>query len=354
MTQDYHWFWLAMGLVTFGLLYLLSPILTPFIMGALLAYLGDPLVDKLEGFKYFKVSRALAVFSVFSFLLLFLVVIFALLVPLLETQLKVLFEKLPNFIDWLGSQLRPFFIGDLELNMDISVLEIDRLKVMLGSHWDKAGGIIRSLIIAATHSGQFLLAWAANITLTPVIAFYMLRDWDIFVAYIHDLLPRNYEPRISQLALESDQVLGEFLRGQLLVMLSLSIIYTIGLWLVGVEFALLIGLLAGLLSFVPYLGLIIGVSVAGLAVMFQTGDPIDLMLVFLVFGIAQTIESIITPLLVGDKIGLHPVTVIFAVLAGGQVFGFMGILLALPVAAVIAVIMRHLHKSYKESKIYRV
>lgn len=322
-------------------------------MGALLAYLGDPLVDKLERFKFLKISRAIAVVFVFTSLLLFLIIIFALLVPLLETQLKVLFEKLPNFIDWLGSQVQPFFIRDL--NMDISVLEIDRLKVMLGSHWDKAGGIIRSLIIAATHSGQFLLAWIANITLTPVITFYMLRDWDIFIAYVHDLLPRNYEPKISQLTKESDQVLGEFLRGQMLVMLCLSIIYTIGLWLVGVEFALLIGMLAGLLSFVPYLGLIIGVGVAGLAVMFQTGDPVDLILVFLVFGIAQVIESIIlTPLLVGDKIGLHPVTVIFSVLAGGQLFGFMGVLLALPVAAIIAVIMRHLHQSYKESQIYRV
>jgi len=350
MTQDYRWFWLALGLTVFGLVYLLSPILTPFIMGALLAYLGDPLVDKLERFK---ISRNIAVLLVFSFIILFLVSVFALLVPLLEIQIKSLFQKLPPFIDWLISQLQPFFQKELDINIDI--LETDRLKKMIGSHWEKAGGIIRSLIVTATHSGQMMLVWVANITLTPVIAFYMLRDWDFFVAYIHDLLPRNIEPKISELALESDQVLGAFLRGQLLVMLSLSIIYSVGLWLVGVEFALLIGLFAGLLSFVPYLGLIIGITTAGLAVMFQTQDPVDLLLVCLVFGIAQVVEGIIlTPLLVGEKIGLHPVTVIFAVLAGGQLFGFMGILLALPVAAIIAVIMRHLRKSYKQSQIYRI
>lgn len=350
MIQDYRWFWLAIGLTTFGVLYLLSPILTPFIMGALLAYLGDPLVDRLERFK---LSRIISVTLVFVFLFTFLLAIFALLIPLLETQLKLLFQKLPQFIDWLINQLQPFF--QKELDIDVDVLEVDRLKTIIGSHWDKAGGIIRSLIVAATHSGQLLLVWIANITLTPVVAFYMLRDWDFFIAYIHDLLPRHVEPKISELVVESNQVLGAFLRGQLLVMLGLSVIYTFGLWLIGVEFSLLIGLFAGLLSFVPYLGLIIGISIAGLAVMFQTQDPVDLILVFLVFGIAQIVEGIIlTPLLVGEKIGLHPVTVIFAVLAGGQLFGFMGILLALPVAAIIAVIMRHLRHSYKKSQIYRV
>jgi predicted PurR-regulated permease PerM len=196
--------------------------------------------------------------------------------------------------------------------------------------------------------------WLANIILIPVITFYLLRDWDHLVNYVRDILPRSIEGKVVQLAQESDEVLGAFLRGQMLVMLALGIIYSIGLSIVGVEFSLLIGLFAGLLSFIPYMGLIVGVLIAGVAVLFQTGELISLLWVFLVFGIAQMIEGMfLTPVLVGDRIGLHPVAVIFAVLAGGQLFGFFGILLALPVFAVLAVLLRHAHKKYKGSKIYQ-
>ncbi len=170
-----------------------------------------------------------------------------------------------------------------------------------------------------------------------------------------DLLPRDIQPVVSQLARDSDEMLGAFLRGQFLVMLALGVIYSIGLWLIGLKFALLIGLIAGLVSFVPYLGLIVGIGIAGLAILFQTGDAFQLFWVLLVFGSAQMVEGmLLTPLLVGERIGLHPVAVIFAVLAGGQLFGFFGVLLALPVAAVLAVILRHLHDSYKQSRIYRI
>jgi len=197
--------------------------------------------------------------------------------------------------------------------------------------------------------------WLANIVLIPVITFYLMRDWDHLVSYIHDLLPRSIEGKVSLMAKESDEVLGAFLRGQMLVMLALGVIYSIGLRLVGVEFSLLIGLFAGLLSFIPYMGLIVGVIIASVAVLFQTHDMTNLLWVFLVFGVAQMIEGmLLTPILVGDRIGLHPVAVIFAVLAGGQLFGFFGILLALPVFAVLAVLLRHGHVRYKGSKIYQV
>lgn len=350
MTTNTRWFWLAIFLTSFTLLYLLVPILTPFIMGALLAYLGDPVVDRLEKLK---LSRTLSVVIVFLVTAIFLLIVFLLVIPVLETQIKILIYKLPDFIDWGVLQLQPYLKKDL--NVDLSVLEIDRVKAMIGSHWNEAGGIIRNVISTISKSGMALIAWGINFALTPVIAFYLLRDWDCFIKYIHDLLPRSTEPVITTLAKESDAVLAEFLRGQLLVMLSLATIYSFGLWLVGVEFALLIGLSAAIFGFVPYLGLIIGIMIAGLAVMFQTQNVTDLLLVLLVFGIAQIIESIIlTPLLVGERIGLHPVTVIFAVLAGGQLFGFFGVLLGLPIAAIIAVIMRHLHASYKESRIYQI
>ncbi len=350
MTTSTRWFWLALFSVTFILLYLLAPILTPFILGALLAYLGDPIVDRLEKFK---LSRTLSVVVVFFVLSIIIMLIFLLIIPVLETQLKTLLQKLPDFLDWVVNHLQPYLKGNL--GVDVSIFEVDRVKDMIASHWNQAGGIIRSIISTVSKSGMLVITWIVNLALTPVITFYMLRDWDHFIAYIRDLIPRPIEPVVNLVAKESDAVLAEFLRGQLLVMLGLASIYSFGLWLVGVEFALLIGLLAGFLSFVPYLGLIIGVVIAGFAVMFQTQDITDLLLVFLVFGVAQMIEAmLLTPLLVGDRIGLHPVTVIFAVLAGGQLFGFFGVLLALPVAAILAVILRHLHASYKESRIYRI
>ncbi len=350
MTNNTRWFWLTIASISFLLLYLLSPILTPFVLGALLAYLGDPLVDKLEAKK---LSRTLSVSIVFITIILAILAIFLLVIPLFETQLSKLAIRLPNYIDWAMTLLQPQ-LHDI-FGIDTSVMEVDEIKKALTEHWGQTGGFIKGIIKTISHSSMIIFGWLTTIMLTPVITFYLLRDWDILVANIQDLLPRDIEPKISQLAKESDDVLGAFLRGQLSVMLALGTIYSIGLGLIGVEFALLIGMMAGIVSFVPYLGFIIGVLVAGIAVMFQTYDIVNLMLVFLVFGIAQVIESIVlTPLFVGERIGLHPVTVIFSVLAGGQLFGFFGVLLALPIAAIIAVLMRHLHRSYKESNIYTI
>jgi len=348
MTQSTRWFWLTLLLITGFLLYLLAPILLPFISGALLAYLGDPIVDRLEKWK---ISRTLSVIIVFFVLFLLLVPFFFFLIPLLESQIKLLMTKLPGYIDWLMVNLEPTLQKTFGIN--IPALEVEQLKASLTDQFAHAGGFFKGLVRTVSHSGAVVAGWAANLLLIPVITFYLLRDWDRLVDYIHDLLPRNIEPTVSLLSKQSDEVLGAFLRGQMLVMLALGTIYAIGLKLVGLEFSLLIGMLAGLLSFIPYMGLIVGIVVAGTAVLLQTHDPSNILWVALVFGVAQMIEGmLLTPLLVGDRIGLHPVAVIFAVLAGGQLFGFFGILLALPVFAVLAVIMRHFHKSYKDSSIY--
>ena len=197
-------------------------------------------------------------------------------------------------------------------------------------------------------------ALLTNLILIPVVTFYLLRDWDRLVRGIHDLLPRNMEAEISQMASDIDKVLGAFFRGQLMVMFALGFIYTIGLSLVGIELAVLIGMGAGLLSIVPYLGSIVGVLVAAGAAIFQFQDAFHLVMVLLVFGVGQAAEGMyLTPKLVGDQIGLHPVTVIFAVLAGGQLFGFLGILLALPVAAALNVLVRHMHQAYRQSELYQ-
>jgi predicted PurR-regulated permease PerM len=345
-----RWFWLAVGVLALSLLYLLAPILTPFLVGAFLAYLGDPLVDRLESWK---LSRTVSVAVVFLVIILSLVLFFLFLVPVLETQVKRFIGMVPVYIDWVVNVLAPYLRDTL--GVDPSVLEVDKLKTIISGHWQETGGFIRNAIQTISKSGFVVLGWVANLALVPIITFYLLRDWDRMVAYVDDLLPRSIEPIIAKLARESDDVLGAFLRGQLSVMLALASIYATGLTLIGVDFALLIGLIAGLVSFVPYLGLIVGVSVAGIAVLFQTQDVFQLFWVFGVFGVAQVIEgTVLTPLLVGERIGLHPVTVIFSVLAGGQLFGFLGILLALPVAAVLAVILRHIHDTYKQSHIYGI
>lgn len=345
-----RWFWLVLGTIATSLLYLLAPILTPFLVGALLAYLGDPLVDRLETWK---LSRTLSVALVFVSIILALLLFFLFLVPVLETQIGRFIAVLPNYLDWAMNVFSPYL--QHSFGVDPSVLGGEKLKNLIASHWKETGGLISNAIQTISKSGFVVLGWVANLALIPIITFYLLRDWDYMVAYIDDLLPRSIEPIVATLAREADEVLGAFLRGQLLVMLCLASIYSVGLAAVGLEFALLIGLIAGLVSFVPYLGLIVGVGVAGISILFQTQNAMDLLWVFAVFGVAQVIEGmLLTPLLVGERIGLHPVTVIFAVLAGGQLFGFFGILLALPVAAVLAVIMRHIHCSYKQSQIYGI
>lgn len=347
MTADNRWFWLLLILVSGFLVYLLAPVLTPFIVAAILAYVGDPLVDRLE--KY-KLPRTLAVVIVFIVLTLFAIIALLVLVPMLERQLVTLGNKIPGYIEVIQNQFLPWLNARFDLGLQV---DIATLKTSLQAHWKEAGSVAKTMVSYITQSSALLASWLANLVLIPVVTFYLLRDWDLLVARIHELLPRKSEPVISRLAKSSDEVLGAFLRGQLLVMLALSIIYTLGLWFVGLDFALLIGMLAGLVSFVPYLGFIVGIVVAGIAAMLQFHDVIHLVYVAIVFGIGQAMEGmLLTPMLVGDRIGLHPVAVMFAVLAGGQLFGFLGVLLALPTAAVIAVVLRYMHERYKDSTLY--
>ena len=201
-----------------------------------------------------------------------------------------------------------------------------------------------------TASGFALVSWIVNAALIPVVAFYLLRDWDRLVAAIRALIPSEYEGAVVKVVSDCDEVLSAFIRGQLLIMLLLGCIYAFGLTIVGIDLAILIGMLAGLASIVPYLGVITGILAATAAALFQFHDVHHVVYVAIVFGIGQILEAaVLTPLLVGDRIGLHPVAVIFAVLAGGQLFGFTGVLLALPAAAVIMVFVRHALGHYKQS-----
>ena len=342
--------WLVFGSIIFTgwLLYLLAPVLTPFLIAALLAYLGDPLVDRLERYK---LSRTLSVIIVFVCMVIIGLALLLVLIPLIERQLVALAGSFPEFINWVQVTVLPKL--EKYFNFDASVINLDLLKRTAMENWKNIGSLAGHTLLQLTQSGQTILLWISYLLLIPVVTFYLLRDWDLLLANIRTLIPRNRVKLVSTLAGECDRVLAEFMRGQLLVMLGQGIIYSFGLWITGLEFALLIGMLAGLVSFVPYLGFIVGVSTAIIAALVQFNDMVHLVYILLVFGTGQLIEGmLLSPLLVGERIGLHPVAVIFAVMAGGALFGFFGVLLALPVAAVVVVLLRHLHKQYVESDLY--
>jgi predicted PurR-regulated permease PerM len=215
------------------------------------------------------------------------------------------------------------------------------------------GGVVTAVLAYATRSGIALIGVGVAVVLVPVVTFYLLRDWDKLVAHVDELLPREAQPTIRRLARETDSVLGAFVRGQLLVMVGLAVYYAVALRLVGLEVGPLIGMIAGLVSFVPYLGFIIGILASIVAALVQFHDGYHVVLVLVVFGIGNLLESyVLVPKLVGDRIGLHPVAVIFAVLAFGELFGFIGILLALPMASIAVVLLRFLRERYEASALY--
>ncbi|MDH5182901.1 MAG: AI-2E family transporter, partial [Gammaproteobacteria bacterium] len=249
MTDTQRWQWMVIGSGFFILLYLLAPILTPFVVAALLAYIGDPLADRLEAWG---LRRTLAVVVVFVVLSTIAMLLLMVLLPMLERQIILLVNKLPVYVVRLKEVLLPLFST---LSTDGKpLLDWEGLSANIGDYLKGAGNIAGKTLGYLSKSGLVLVGWVANLVLIPVVAFYLLRDWDRLVIAVNELLPRRIEPIINRLARECDEVLGAFLRGQMMVMLSLGVIYSTGLWMVGLDLALLIGMIAGVVSFVPYLG----------------------------------------------------------------------------------------------------
>jgi predicted PurR-regulated permease PerM len=336
-------------LIVAWLIWLLAPVLTPFVFALLLAWLGDPLVDRLQ---LRGLSRSVAVAIVFTVMVLLVLLVLMLLVPLLERQIIVLVTSLPHYRDWLIGTALPWLSAKTGLQL-LDWIDPQRLIELVRTHWEQAGGFATSALGYLSRSGFVLLGWLANVVVLPVLTFFFLRDWDHLVERIAALVPRDHAATVARLTAESGEVLGGFLRGQLLVMLILGVLYACGLWLDGLDLGILIGLIAGLLTFVPYLGPAAVIILGSLAALVQYGDWQHVAGVGVVFAVGQMVESAwLTPTLVGDRIGLHPAAVIFAVLAGGQLFGFLGMLLALPVAAIANVLLRYAHVRYTHSRLY--
>jgi len=348
-----QWFILALILGIGWMVYLLAPVITPFVISAGLAFLGDPLVDRLERVKFFKwtFGRTFAVLLVFMLISVGLALLLLFILPLLSRQLQGLADKAPELFEWIAGTALPW----LQAKLGLTAFELDAesLTEALKSYWKEVSSTLLGVLGTVSRGGQAVFQWLMNLVLIPVVTFYLLRDWDKLVEGIRTLIPRNMEPTVSELCRKIEDVLGAFIRGQLMVMIALGLIYTLGLWLVGLDLAFIIGMGAGLLSIVPYLGALTGVLAAIIAAAFQFQDYLHIVLVLAVFGVGQSLESmVLTPKLVGDRIGLHPVAVIFAVLAGGQLFGFLGILLALPVASALNVLVAWLHERYRQSDLY--
>jgi len=345
--NPHFWGWLAAALVVGGLLYLLSPILAPFLFAAILAYILNPIVERLAG-KH--VPRTLAVLLVMLGLLV-LIVAFALVVlPLFTKELRLLAERLPAFIVWLNQHFAPFLERHLGVEVRFDVDTVRRLaSELMADNQDLVGRLLGSLKIG----GLAVVAFLVNLLLVPVVLFYLLRDWHALRERADRLVPRHMHAKTREILREVDAVLAEFLRGQLTVILVMSVYYVLALWLARLEFALPIGLITAALVFIPYVGALLGFVLGSIAALMQFDSLWGLAWVWLAFGVGQTLEGmVVTPLLVGERIGLHPVAVIFALLAFGQVFGFFGVLLALPASAALLVALRHLRRAYLASSMY--
>jgi len=347
-SDDLHYlWWLALVSIVGVLIYLLSPILAPFFLAGIIAYIFNPLVTRIT---IWKISRSLGTILVMTLLLSLFTALILIIAPLFEREASRLIEKAPAYLETVRDGLAPW----LETQLGISLqLDITLLKQTLTQNWQSAGGIVAKLVPSFTSGGVAIMEFLLNLVLVPVVLFYLLRDWTQLVRFVDEIIPRHWYKQVNVLAREIDRVLAEFLRGQLSVMLLMSIYYVMGLWLVGLEFALPIGVIAGILVFVPYLGMVIGLILATLVALIQFQGWSGLIPVWIVLGVGQLLENmVVTPRLVGNRIGLHPVVVIFALLAFGQLFGFVGLLLALPASAVLLVWLRHVRKQYLESTLY--
>lgn len=340
-------FWLGTFVVVILILFAFSAILLPFVAGAAIAYLLDPLADRLERWK---LSRTLATTIITVAFVVILVAAIMLLLPLLQAQLLSFTAALPGYLDSVRGAFE-VVLANLQTR-----LPAEQMQALRDAASQLGGTIARQLasfVGNVVTGGLFLINLLSLLFITPIVTFYLLRDWDRIVARLDDLLPRHYAATVrAQLSL-IDQRLAGFVRGQMIVGAILGVFYGVALSLAGLEFGLVIGLAAGAISFIPFVGSISGfvVSVTLALIQFDTLGPVGI--VAGIFIVGQAVEgNFLTPKLVGDKVGLHPVWVIFALLGGGSLLGLVGMLLAVPLAAVIGVLVAFAIERYRASPLY--
>ena len=343
--------WCLIAALVVLALWLLGPVLTPFVVAAVLAYALTPLVNKLDDMGKGRLPRVVAVIAVELLFILMALSLLLLIVPIVAKEIPLMREQVPLLFDKLNTGLTPWLAQfGIKVSLDLGSLKTVALKYLNANYEDMFGSLLSSLRLG----GSVALAIIGNAVLIPVALFYLLMDWDKFVARLLELVPTPMRSAFDSFTNEADSVLGQYLRGQLLVMLAMAAFYAIGLALFGLDLALPIGIFTGLAMFIPYLGFGIGLILAILAGLLQFASIKAILMVAVVYGIGQVVESLVlTPRLVGERIGLHPLAVIFALLAFGQVFGFVGVLIALPASAVLLVAIRRIKERYMSSKLYK-
>lgn len=339
--------WLAIGLAGFGALWLLAPVLTPFLIGATLAYALHPAVEQLA---QRRVPRVLAVLIVEVAMVLALLATVLLIVPILSKEVPLLQAQIPLLAERLNQTVSPWLAQQgIHVSLDVPSIKAFVLKYLDAN----AEEGVAALLSSARIGGSVALAIAGNAVLVPVVLFYLLMDWPQLVARVQALIPRPQLLSVNAFLDECDGLLGQYLRGQLLVMLVLAVYYAMGLALFGFDLAVPLGVFTGLAVFIPYIGFGLGLVLALLAGMLQFASFHGLVAVAVVFGLGQLLESfVLTPRLVGERIGLSPLAVIFALLAFGHLFGFVGVLVALPLSAVALVALKRLRAAYLESRLF--
>ena len=340
--------WLCVASAALAMLYGLAPILMPFVLGAVLAYICQPLVAWLTR-KWMPRTLAVVVVMLLEALLLVLFVLTVL--PLFVKEIRLLIEQLPAMLAKLNSALGPWLSDHLGIKIS---LDPASLRNAVTGAIANSEGLGPKVLNSLRLGGLGLLGLLTNLVLTPVVQFFLMRDWDLMLGRMDSLIPRGWHGQINDLARQADEALGQYLHGQILVILVMAFFYSMGLWVAGLDFFLPIGVITGTLVFIPYVGAAIGFLLGTLAAFLQFQDFTGVVWVWVVFGLGQALEgNLVTPKLVGERIGLHPVAVIFALLAFGQLFGFVGLLVALPASAVLLVALRILRERYVGSKLYK-
>jgi predicted PurR-regulated permease PerM len=334
------------------LLLLLGPILTPFIAGAILAYALNPLTDRLCSLRFWRFSppRTLAVVVIMLALTLTLTLLGLIMVPMLLDEWPVLYTQTISRAVKLCESLAPF-LRELGINVPLDSLGLKKL--VSEQIYSQGAGMWRSLLDSARMGGATLLVWTWNLVLTPLALFYMLKDWNALVRKIREIIPRRWAFRVTRFAREVNVMLAQYLRGQLSVMLILMAYYSIALTVAGYNVAIPVGFVSGLLAFIPYIGITVGFSLAVVATLLQFDSPQAWGILIGIYGFGHCFDVFfMTPTLVGRRIQLHPLLVIFALLAFGQLFGFTGVLIALPSSAVLSVAFRYVRRAYTKSQFY--
>ncbi|PSJ80082.1 AI-2E family transporter [Neisseria iguanae] len=343
--------WITMTVVLVllvWLIYALGNILTPFIVAAVLAYVLNPMVEWLQC-KHLK--RGIASMAVMIFALAVLLALLLIIIPMLIGQFNNLIERLPQVVDFLQNVLLPWAN---RLGGDFIDIDSESIVAWLQSNTGELSNTLKSVMPTLMKQSSNVVVGLTNLMLLPFLLYYFLLDWKRWSYGISALVPRRFIDSYTRITKNMDRVLGEFLRGQLMVMLIMGLVYGVGLMLVGLDSGFAIGMIAGILVFVPYLGAFTGLLLATVAAVLQFGSWSGLLMVWGVFAVGQFLESFfITPKIVGDRIGLSPFWVIFSLMAFGQLMGFVGMLIGLPLAAVTLVLLREGVKNYFSSHFYQ-